>query len=185
MEAATSPTSEAELELAGPDWDAFKAMMEDTTADSDLVRIDWLLEKVTALKAEIAENDAVAKRRMEMQEDFRQGENAKIENAITYWVGQIGQLAPSDGDAFKAEYGKKSRTLAHGTFGYRTRPDRVEIDGMEAVVLFAKGTDIPIKVVHTISKTDLKKHAQKTGLLDGPGWHLVPGGDEFFVTPAK
>ena len=57
----------------------------------------------------------------------------------------------------------------------------IEIDGMEAVVLFAAGTDIPIKVVRTISKTDLKKHAQKTGLLDGPGWRMVPGTDEFFV----
>ena len=181
MEATTVPLSEAELELAGPDWDAFKAMMDDTTADSDLVRIDWLLEKVTGLKAEIAENDAVAKRRMEMQEDFRQGENAKIENAITYWVGQIGQLAPADGDAFKAEYGKKSRTLAHGSFGFKRRSERIEIDDEKAALAFAVKNHLPVRIVNSVTKTSLKDYAQSTGEMEGDGWRRIEAADEFFV----
>ena len=185
MEAATTPVSEAELELAGPDWDAFRAMMDDTTADSDLVRIDWLLEKVTGLKAEIAENDAVAKRRMEMQEDFRQGENAKIERAITYWVGQIGQLAPSDGDAFKAEYGKKSRTLAHGTFGFHRKTGTVKVDNPAHALTFARANRIHVKTVHSVLSSALKDYAKRTGETEGAGWHFIPGRDEFFVTPAK
>ena len=181
MEATTVPLSEAELELAGPDWDAFKAMMDDTTADSDLVRIDWLLEKVTALKAEIAENDAVAKRRMEMQEDFRQGENAKIENAITYWVGQIGQLAPPSGEAMKAEYGKKSRTLANGSFGFKRRSERIEIDDEKAALAFAVKNHLPVRIVNSVTKTSLKDYAQSTGEMEGDGWRRIEAADEFFV----
>ena len=185
MEAATAPTSEAELELAGPDWAAFRAMMDETTADSDLVRIDWLLEKVTALRAEIAENNAVADRRIAMQEDFRQGENAKIDRAITYWVGQIGQLATDDGDAFKAEYGKKSRTLAHGSFGFKRKTDSIEISDPKAALAFAVTNNLPVKTTHSVSKTSLKDHAASTGEMEGEGWRHVEGGDVFFATPAK
>ena len=178
MEAATSP---AELELSGPDWSAFKTMMEDTTADSDLVRIDWLLERVAGLHAQIAENNEIADRRIAMQEDFRQGENGKLDRAITYWVGQIGQLAPPSGEAMKSEYGQKSRELAHGKFGFKARPERIEIDDEKAALAFAVKNHLPVRIVNSVTKTSLKDHAAATGECEGDGWRRIEAADEFFV----
>ena len=187
MEAATAPlqVEDGELAITGPEWDEFVQMMEDTTLTSDLVRIDWLLERVAAARAEIAENNAVADARIAMQEDFRQGENARIERKITWLVGEIGTLAPTDGVAMKAEYSKKSRTLAHGTFGFKSHPDSIAIDDAKAALAFAVENSLPVKTVHSVTKTTLKDHAKATGESEGGGWRLVPGADAFFVTPAK
>ena len=184
MEAATIPE---ELELVGADWDAFRQMMEDTETDSDLVRIDWLLERIRKAQAEIAENNEIADRRIAMQEDFRQGENAKIEGFVKWATGQIGVLAPDDGKAMKAEYGKLSRTLANGTFGFRQRPDRIEFDGKEEALVYAQENDIKVHrtISFTVQKTDFQAYVKKTGVAEGKGWRQVPGKSELFVKPAK
>ena len=53
-----------------------------TVTDS---RLDWLLEKLCKRKEQIARNDDIAKARLLQIEDWRQGENAKIERAAG-WI---------------------------------------------------------------------------------------------------
>ena len=87
--------------------------------------------------------------------------------------------------AFKAEYGKKSRTLAHGSFGFKRKTDSIEISDPKAALAFAVTNNLPVKTTHSVSKTSLKDHFMATGEEEGQGWRHVEGGDEFFVTPAK
>lgn len=199
MESTSTPPREAPdleansegavgLELSGPDWEEFQKMMSDTVLNSDLVRIDWLLERVATLEFEIAQNNETADRRIEMQEDFRQGENAKLQGAITHWTREIATLAPASGEAFKKEYGgKKSRQLAHGKFGYTQCPDSVVIADDEKALAYATENGLQIKrvVQVSISKNELKAHAKNTGVSEGEGWRLVPGADEFYVKAGK
>ncbi len=185
METSTTPD---ELAFAGKDFDEFREMMDATVLDSDLVRIDWLLEKIQHAEAQIAENNAVADRRIAMQEDFRQGENGKLERAIGWLTGEIGMIAPPDGDAMKEEYGKKSRVLAHGTFGHKmVSGDKVEITDPVQALAYAETNNLEVTTTTTrvVSKTVLKDHVKEVGIYGGTGWIFTPKREGFFVKAAE
>ena len=176
---------DVELELSGVDFAAFRQMMEDTALQSDEVRIDWLLEQMRDAKVKIEQNNSVAKARIHMIEDWQAGENAKIMRRIEWWIGEIGKIAPATADATKDEYGTKSRSLPNGSFGFKKRPDHIEITDPGGALEDARVGGLDIAVKEYVTKTTLKNHAVATGDTEGRGWRLVPGGDEFFVTPAK
>ena len=171
------------------EWEAFVKEMEATSPDglADVEsRIDYYFEKMRECAAEIVRNDEVAHRRMDMIADWRAGENAKIERRISHMTAMIGTLVPASVAAMQTEYdGKKSRTLPNGSFGFRAKPNSIEIEDAKAALAFAVTNNLPVKTVHSVSKTSLKDHAKSTGEFDGPGWRMVPGSDEFFVKPAK
>ncbi len=188
MEATTAPIEqEGGLEFDA-EWASFVADMEatpaDGLADTDS-RIDWYFEKIRESQAEIARNDEVAHRRMDMIADWRAGENAKIERRISHMTAMIGTLVPPNVAAMQAEYSKKSRTLPNGSFGYRATPDSVDISDPQAALAFAVTNNLFVKSVHSVTKTALKNHAKATGEMEGEGWRMVRGSDEFFVKPAK
>lgn len=173
--------------LPDVEWDDFVAEMsaEATDVHSEETLIDRYLEEILRGENERMRNVATAKARINMIEDWREGENAKIERRRVYLVGQIGMLAPPDVDAMQAEHGKKSRSLPHGKFGFRQRADRVEIEDAKAAIAFALDNNLPVETTYSVKKTTLKEHAKSTGETDGEGWHMEPGKSEFFVTPAK
>ncbi len=170
------------------EWDDFLIEMQSThvsgTRDVDSI-IDWHLEKLRANQAEVIRNRLVANQRVETIRDWEAGEFAKLDRQREYIVGQIGQLAPPTSEATVEEYGKKSRTLPNGSFGFRAKPDRIEIEDAEKALAYAKQEDLEITVRESVSKTVLKKWAQGMGVADGGGWRLEPGKPGFFVTPAK
>ena len=142
-------------------------------------RLDWLLEKRGKQEAEIAKNNAIAERRLLQIEDWRQGENGKIERAMSWTDYQIRELLP-DADEMQNQYGKRSRILPFGTVGYRKTPPKVEIFDEAKALEWARIHKVDIKVRESVSKTDLKKAIQNT--QDPPdGFGLIPGSEEFFV----
>ncbi len=155
----------------------------DGLADAE-ARIDWYLEKIREGNAEIQKNADVATRRVGMIEDWEAGERLKIDRRNSYLVGQIGMLAPATVEETEAEYGKKSRSLPHGTFGFRRMPDRIEIDDPKAALNFALTHGLEITVKESVSKTVLKTYVKDTG-DEGKGFHMVPGADEFYVKAGK
>ena len=185
-EAMTAPVDD--LVFDDPDWDKFLADMEAAAPDDASQvdgRIDWWLEQLRANEVEEGRNVVVAKERHDMISDWFAGEAAKLERQRKYIVGHIGQLVPPSADAMVKEYGKKSRALPNGTVGYRARPDSVDISDPKEALAFAVTNNLPVKTTHSVSKTVLKDHAKATGEMDGLGWHMVPGTDEFFVKAAS
>lgn len=170
------------------EWEQFVKEMEaagpDGLGDIDS-RIDYYLEKIKDGNAEIERNRVTASIRLDTISDWLAGENAKIERRNSYLVGQIGMLAPPSAEDTVAEYGKKSRTLPNGSFGFKQKPGHVEIKDMGSAVRYALEMDLPTKIVETVSKTDLKTHARATGATEGEGWEWLPGTSDFFVSPAK
>ena len=186
-EAMTAPV-DSDLVFDDPDWDAFVKTMEATWADGQAdidSRIDYYFEKIRESQAEIERNDEVAHRRTDIIADWCAGEKAKVERRIGHMTAMIGTLVPPSVDAMQAEYGKKSRALPNGTFGYRARPDSVDISDPKEALAFAVTNNLPVKTVHSVSKTSLKDHATATGETEGDGWRMVIGADEFFVKAAK
>ena len=185
MEAHAKEVETLELDA---DWLAFVKTMEadepDGTPEIES-RIDYYLEKIRDDEVELRRNTDVANRRLYMIEDWLAGENAKIRRRITYLTGQIGMLAPSSVAEMEAEHGKKSRTLPNGSFGYRSRPDSIDIEDATSALNYAKDEGLEVTVKESVSKTVLNTHAKETGVAEGRGWHLETGGPEFFVKPAK
>lgn len=144
------------------------------------VAIDRALEQIAEARREIAKNDAVAERRKQMIEDWRQEVNVTHENRIVWATRMVQSLASA------YDFGKKrSRSLPAGTFGFRKSPDRLVVNDMDAALAFAKRTSQlagEIKVTESIPSTPLKQWAQSTGEVPD-GCELVGGEDAFFVKP--
>jgi len=154
---------------------------EEDDATRNDTRLDWLLEKLSKRREQITRNNAIADARKLMVEDWRQGENAKIERAVSWLEFQIRELVPPDGDAFQETYGAKSRALPFGTIGFHKKPDTIQILDEEKTLQWAKTHGLEIKRVETetVSKTTLKA-ALKT--FDDPdGFEVIKGLDEFYV----
>lgn len=145
------------------------------------VRLDWCMEKIRQAKRMMEQNDRVAEARKLQIEDWRQGENRKLENRIGYFEWCVRELMPDDVEVFQDVYGKKSRDLPFGTVGFRQQPDKIEVYNEEQALAWAKLHKLPTKIKETVSKTELKKAIKHTA--DPPvGFQLVPGSSEFFVT---
>lgn len=142
------------------------------------VAIDRALDVIRQAREEIAKNNEVAARRIQMIEDWRETENVTHQNRITWAERTIHSLAMG------YDFGKKrSRSLPSGTFGFRKAPDRLVIQDADKALAFAKRTPQlagEIKVTETIPTTPLKQWAQSTGEVPD-GCELVGGEDVFFV----
>ncbi len=147
------------------------------------VRLDWLLERIVKRQRQIKRNNSVAERRALMIEDWRRGENMKLENAIQWFESEVRALLPPDSKEFEREFGKKSRNLPSGTVGWRRQPDRIEVFSEEKALAWAKAMGLPIKVKETVSKTELKK-AMDAG-AEPDGVDLIKGLDELYIKPTQ
>lgn len=182
MEAMSAPDIIGE---ADSDLDEFmeriglEAPAGDAQSDVD-ARIDYLLEQLAQIGEQIASNDDVARRRMDMIRDWQQGENAKLERKAEWLRGEVAALVPGPDD-FRRIYGKKSRTLPNGSVGYRASRDTVEITDASAALEYAREHGLEIRITERVNKTPLIEHAQQTGTMEGDGWEFVPGSDSFFV----
>ena len=163
--------------------EGFGESEEATPSDID-VRIDWLLERIAKRRKLVEQNNAVAEARKFQIEAWRVSENDRLERAIGYFEWQIRELQPADADSFEQTYGKRSRSLPFGSFGYRKHPDKVEIYDKDRALGWAKERGLEVKTKETVSKTVLKKALQEAGTRTGDGFEIVPGMDEFYVSPA-
>jgi len=75
---------------------------------------------------------------------------------------------------------KKSLKFTLGTAGFRRGQDRLEIKDMEGAVQFAESHNLPVKVVKSVGKTDLKNHVKSTGQIDD-SFELIEGEEHFYV----
>lgn len=164
--------------------DFLRSFLDETWEDKQEAqtdaRLDWLLEKITEHKEAMRQNDVIAEGRRVQIEDWRQGENAKHERAISWLEYQIREIVPPDVESFERAYKQKSRSLPFGVVGFRKSPSKIEVFDEERTLAWAKLHKLPIKIKESYSKADLKKAIQTT--TDPPdGFQVVPGMSEFFV----
>lgn len=169
---------------------AFFAAMEEGFGDDESragldTRLDFLLQKMADRDLAIANNDEVADRRIAMIEGWRRQQNATIEREIGWLRLHFEALA--DGYDFG---NARSRSLPHGSFGFRKGPDRVEVVDMAKAVQWAKENGLEAELKVSIDKTPLRKawapNLKATGEAPDPtaaGFDYILGEDSFFVKP--
>lgn len=155
----------------------------DGPTDQEL-RADYLLEKLAELQAEMDHLDEFTARRSQMVQDHREGEAARIQRRMDYLNDRVRACVPYDPAVFQSTYGKKSIKLPHGTLGYRSSKETVEISDKDKVLGFAKAHGIEVKVSETVNKTPILEWVRTNGEVPDPevcGFALVPGSDDFYV----
>jgi hypothetical protein len=140
--------------------------------------LDEALERLAEIEAEKAAVRETARLRVEKIQGHEQTELERIDRHADYWRQRVEHLGP------RAEFSgkKKSLRLAFGEIGFRKRAGTVEVLDMARAVEFARGANLPVKVVESVSKTDLAKLC-RDGLRPEPaedGFAWVEGEDEFF-----
>lgn len=148
------------------------------------LRADYLLETLAELQAELDHLDEFTARRIQMVQDHRDTEAARIQRRMDYLSDRVRACVPYDPAVFASEYGKKSIKLPHGSLGYRSSKESVAITDKEVALAFAKANGIEVKVTEAVNKTPLLDYVKATGEIPDPdvcGFELVPGSDDFFV----
>src|SRR5690606_26057310 len=119
------------------------------------VAIDRALDVIRQAREEIAKNNEVAARRIQMIEDWRETENVTRQDRGP-WAGRTIHSRAMGYDLGKM----RSRVLPSGTCGFRKAPDRRGMQDADKALGFADRT-APlaggIKVTHTIPRTPLKQ----------------------------
>jgi len=148
------------------------------------LQADYLLEKMREEQAALRHLADFTERRVDMIRQHADIEGQKIQRRLDYLESKLRMCVPYDPDAFVSQYGKKSIKLPHGTIGYRSSKETVEIRDKDAALAFAKANGLDIKVTETVNKTPLLDYVKATGDVPDPdvcGFELVPGSDDFFV----
>lgn len=93
-------------------------------------RLDALLERIADLRGEIEESREVEDRRVQMIREHFEGERYSLEASVEYLENKVRMLALGGYDFGR----KKSRSLPHGTFGFRKTQPTVEVVNEERAV---------------------------------------------------
>jgi hypothetical protein len=137
-------------------------------APDDLAFLDRMMYKRKALLAQMEVNTLIAERRKADVEQWLGQVNSTLLSQVQYLTGVLLQVARHL--AFPGK--SKSMALPSGRLGLRAQQPKLEILDMDAALSFVrkanrgkKPANIPIKVVETVSVTDLKRYWESTGLV--------------------
>jgi hypothetical protein len=152
-------------------------------AERDRVRMDeWIdsrLEKIANLQAQIAENTAVANRRIRIIQAHTDEQNATIERQVKWLEDALRHVAR----AYPYPKGK-TRKLPFGEIGIRTQKAKLVVDEAVRVLEEVEAGTLPIecrRVKFEVAKDVLNKYWESTGLAI-PGTHVEPAIEKPFVT---
>jgi hypothetical protein len=148
------------------------------------LQADYLLEKLAEESAAMAHLNDFTERRIQMIRDHAEIEGNKIRGRVEWLEARLRRCVPYDPAGFQEAYGKKSLRLPHGTLGYRSSKESVQIADKDKALEFARSHGIEIKVTESVNKTPLLDYVRTTGDMPDPevcGFELVPPTDDFFV----
>ena len=123
-------------------------------------KLDQILERMTAIGDEVAQNDAARGARVAMIEDHFAGENYSLERRWDYLEDQVRRLA----FGYPFPGGKKSRKLAFGSFGFRKVAEKVRVADRDKAEGYA-GEHCPAAIELVPSTTKLVANTLTASVL--------------------
>lgn len=148
------------------------------------LQADYLLEKLADEQAALDHLREFTDRRIQMIRDHAESERLKIMRRVEYLETRIRMCVPTDPEQFQRAYGKKSIRLPHGTLGYRSGREKVEVCDITRAVQWAKANGVEVIVSEQVHKPALADALKKTGEIPDPeecGFALVRAEDAFYV----
>lgn len=151
----------------------------------DLVDADWALRRLGELEKEVADN-----KRIEAADILRvKARTAKLNATAARGVAFFESHLRAYADAHRAELlgsgKKKSRSLQHGSIGWRKTGGKLKVVDAEALLDWARGQPVEENLVRTKEEPaidEIKRFMKNTGELP-PGAELEPEGEEIHLKP--
>jgi Bacteriophage Mu Gam like protein len=158
---------------------------EDFRVDT-LARADWVLEVLAASDARKEENKRLAAEAKRRADEWLTKVNGQEDRDTAFLRAQLESFMASQRPIIlggKTE--KKSRSLPHGTLGWRFSPKRLEVVDTAATLAWARGRPLSDGIVRfkpVLEHAGLVKVAEREGLTP-PGTKWIEAQDEPFAKP--
>jgi phage host-nuclease inhibitor protein Gam len=145
--------------------------------------LDWALKRICDLRAEIAENDRILEAHLARLELRRQTLNARLQRGVDFFESVAKSYAFVHRDRLLKGGKKKSRSLPHGTVGWRKAGGGLEVKDSKALLEWAKGQPPELGLVRTKEEpamSEVQKLHKETGEVP-PGTDVKPETEELYV----
>lgn len=172
-EQATAAVEEFYEEVeAGPGWHI-----------GDIESLDWALSRIADLQREIAENERVAEA-AKIRIDSRTALlNARAVRGVEFFEGRIREYALLHRKDLLGGGKKKSRTLAHGSVGWRNRGGGFKCNDKDSLLAWARQQPVELGFVRLKEEADwsaIKAYCETSGEVP-PGVDVEPEAEELQV----
>ncbi len=151
--------------------DELLAEAESAECRLTLAHYDLLILEYSKLQDEITRNFEEAEREKQIIHEWAIQRNSKIQDKADYILRKL--------EAYIREEGKKTIDLPHGILKIRKRPDKVEIDNLDAFLSEASGSFV--QIIPEQLKPDLNKikaYIKQTGAIPA-GVNYIIGEEDF------
>lgn len=144
---------------------------------------DWALKRIADLKAEISENEAVIQAHIARLKVRLENLNSRAANGIGFFESRLREYAEANRGELLKGGKKKSRTLPHGSIGWRKKGGGFEVKDPVALLAWAQTQPVEMGLVRIKEEpaiAQIKAYVEKSGELP-PGTDLKEETEEFSV----
>lgn len=149
----------------------------------DLPSADWALSRIADFEREAAENKAVAEANIARTKLRLELLNARLEHGAAFFRGKLREFAETNRAELLGGGRKKSRSLEHGSIGWRKSKSGLEVKDAEALLAWARAQPVELDLVRTTEAPALvaiKERFEGTGEVPD-GCEVKPETEELFI----
>jgi phage host-nuclease inhibitor protein Gam len=152
----------------------------------DLSTADWALSRVADLERELEENEEVAKAAIARIEARKQLLNEKVERGLRFFRSHLAAFAQEHRSALLGGGKKKSRSLLHGTLGWKKSGGRLEVRDRAALLEWARLQPVELgflRITEAPALDEIQRQFKLTGEVP-PGTDVQPEVEEVVIKAA-
>lgn len=150
---------------------------------SDLATADWALSRVGDLQREIDENEALAEAARDRITLKTQILNERVHRGVEFFKRHLEAFAQSHRELLLGGGKKKSRSMLHGSLGFRKAGGGLEVQDREALLDWARLQPIEsgvLRITEEPNLVEIKREFKRMGELP-PGTDLAPETEEVVI----
>lgn len=153
----------------------------------NLSSADWALSRIADLEEELAENNVVLEQAMARIRSRTEKLNEQITKGITFFRSALAAYAHEHRDALLKGGKKKSRSLLHGSIGWKQAGGDLKVQDRDALLVWARTQPVEkefVRIKEEPAVDAVKRHFKLTGEVP-PGCEVEPEREDFTVKTTK
>lgn len=159
------------------------APADEAWAPKDLVDLDWALSRIADAERQQAELRRVAEEVIARARLKAEILSERLEKEAAYFRSRVATYAETHRAELLGNGKRRSRTLLHGTIGWRKTGGGLEVTDREALLDWARAQPVELgclRIKEEPALTEIKKHCATTGEVP-PGCDVSPDAEEFTI----
>lgn len=152
-----------------------------------LADADWVLKRLADLRAEVEENKRIEEAAIARIKLKTQALNNRVERGVCFFESKLRDYAEQHRVELLKGGKKKSRSLLHGTLGWRKVGGQLRVVDPDALMQWAVQQPVEngfVRIKEEPAIDEIKRHFKTCGEVP-PGMDVTPESEDFFVKPAE